>query len=117
MKKEEGEAKRRKLINIEEDAMMEQDPEKLAGLFEKYRVEYMSNRTEEDTENKRRKTEGPTAMQENASGSNQPVVFEEMEIDLVKCIDPWEFLVKAASVRPGRTSVARWEKSASVRPG
>ena len=41
-------AKRRKLEEIEDQTMREEDPEKLADLFEKYRVEYTRERDEKD---------------------------------------------------------------------
>jgi hypothetical protein len=54
---EEGSAKRRKLEDIEEAAMAEEDPVKLMELFEAYRAEYTKMRdNDDDSEAKRRKT-------------------------------------------------------------
>jgi hypothetical protein len=89
---EQGEAKRRRLAEIEDEAMKEEDPVKLADLFEKYRVEYLNSRNENDGENKKQRTEEPAVLQERASGSGQPAVYEEMQIGQVQCVDPWEYL-------------------------
>ena len=54
---EEQQAKKRRLQEIEDQAMIEEDPDKLAMLFELYRAEYFRSRTEEDGDSKRRKVE------------------------------------------------------------
>ena len=61
MRKEKGEdkddVKRRKLEEIENQAMQEEDPDKLADLFEKYRTEYIKERDVDEGSMKRRKVE------------------------------------------------------------
>ena len=53
--KEQGDgAKRRKLEDIEDQAMKEEDLDKLAKLFEQYRVEYLNVRDAKDEDGKRR---------------------------------------------------------------
>ena len=72
--------KRRRLEDIESEAMKEEDPEKSAALFEKYRLEYQEGRNKDDREDKRRKVEDEgmfeqdekdLELRERASGSGQ----------------------------------------------
>ena len=106
---EEGEKddKRRRLQEMEERAMVEEDPEKLAKLFEDYRVEYQRVQEDREEDKKRRKLEdieeelmgteiakrtaelyqeymrehkrqkGERPMREAASGSGDPARYEE----------------------------------------
>ena len=88
-------AKRRKLEDIENQAMVEKDSEKLAKLFEEYREEYLKTQgADDDDERKRRRADesGRMVIQERASGSQSPPVYEEMEIGNVVDGDPrkWE---------------------------
>ena len=73
-------AKRRRLEDIEDRAMKEEDPDKLANLFEQYRAEYLGERSANDEDDKRRRSEGGAAMEERASGSQQPAVYAETEM-------------------------------------
>jgi len=95
---EEGESgKRRRLEDIESEAMKEEDPEKLAALFERYRLEYQEGRSKEDREDKRRRVEDEGMfeqdekdldldldLRERASGSGQAAAYEEMEVGEVE---------------------------------
>jgi hypothetical protein len=85
--------KRQKLDDIEDQAMKEDDPVRLAELFEQYRTEYVKNRgTEDEQASKRKKQEGTDSMQEMARGSQDPAAYEDMSIDAVECMDLWEHL-------------------------
>ena len=46
--REEGDLKKRRLDEIEDTAMREEDPVKLSELFEEYRLEYLKDRGSED---------------------------------------------------------------------
>jgi hypothetical protein len=87
-------AKRRRLDDLEDQAMKEEDPEKLSKIFEEYRREYLKARGEgQGEEAKRARTTGPEQMQEVASGSADAAVYMDMTIGtVVGEIDPWEFL-------------------------
>ena len=99
-------AKRRKLEDIEEQAMKEDDPIKLAELYELYRAEYLKDRESKDEDAKRRRTEELAPPRDRASGSQQPEVREQasashqpavyVEMDVRRVAegidDPWEFL-------------------------
>jgi hypothetical protein len=81
--KEQGDTgKRRKLEDIEDQAMKEEDPDKLAKLFEQYRAEYIGERNDNEEDGKRRRADesGRAVMQEKASGSQQPAAYAEMEV-------------------------------------
>ena len=88
-------AKRRKLADIEDKVMTEEDPDKLTQLFEQYKEEYLKDRGNEDErENKRKKQENTSGMREAAKGSQDPIEYEEMSIDAVEGMDLWEHLGK-----------------------
>ena len=91
-------AKRRRLAEIEDKAMAEDDPDKLSELFEAYKKEYRASRADHDTgEAKRKKVEETAQVQERATGSDQGPTYEEMEVGMVSGeIDPWEFLENTA---------------------
>jgi hypothetical protein len=86
--------KRRRLDDFEDQAMKEEDPEKLNKIFEEYRREYIRARDgDKEEEAKRARTTGPEQMQEVASGSADAAVYMDMTIGMVMSeIDPWEFL-------------------------
>ena len=87
--------KRRKLAEIEDSAMTEEDPGKLAQLFEQYRKEYLEDRGNDgEQKSMRKKQENPGDVQGAARGSQDPTVCEEMSIDVVECMDLWEHLEK-----------------------
>ena len=87
--------KRRKLAEIEDSAMTEEDPDKLAQLFEQYRKEYLEDRGNDgEQKSMRKKQENPGDVQGAARGSQDPTVCEEMSIDVVECMDLWEHLEK-----------------------
>ena len=68
-------SKKQKLEDIEEAAMMEEDPTKLNELFEKYRAEYLKDRdTGKDGDAQRLRTAEPAALQERSTGSGDPAV-------------------------------------------
>jgi hypothetical protein len=88
--------KRRRLDELEDQAMQEDDPVKLNEIFETYRTEYLKARSEGTDATKRLKTgEGPR-LQECASGSQQPAVYAEMEVAQVyeDGDDPWQMVLK-----------------------
>ena len=84
-------AKRRKLEDIENQATVEKDSEKLAKLFEECREEYLKTQGADDDE-RRADESGRMVIQGRASGSQSPPVYEEMEIGNVVDGDPrkWE---------------------------
>ena len=94
-----NDVKRRRLDDLEDQAMREEDPEELNKIFEQYRKEYIKAREDNDDEQaKRARTENPGQLQERASGSAEAAVYEEMAIGMVIGeIDPWEFLERAAA--------------------
>jgi hypothetical protein len=49
-----GDGAKRRLGEIEEAATADEDPEKLQGLFEKYRAEYLSDREKQDHESSKK---------------------------------------------------------------
>jgi hypothetical protein len=63
--------------------MREEDPGKLSELFEKYRIEYMQDRGNNDDVRKRQKAQDPPVMQERATGSSQPAAYEDMEVGAI----------------------------------
>ena len=67
--KAETDMKKRRLDEIEDQAMREENPEKLSELFEEYRREYIKVRESEDEETKRRRTGTESQIQEQSSGS------------------------------------------------
>ena len=89
--------KRRKLEQIEEEALAEENPDKLMELFEAYRTECQSIREEtEENENKKRRLRGEeeemTGVEaaefvEKAGGSGDPVRLEEIEVGTVEMIE------------------------------
>jgi hypothetical protein len=87
-------AKRRRLDDLEGQAMTEEDPEKLNKIFQEYRQEYLKAREEEKEEEvKRARTKEPEQMQEVASGSADAAVYTDMTVGMVMGeIDPWEYL-------------------------
>ena len=93
--KEEGDSKKRRLDEIEDKAMREEDPSKLAELFEEYRREYLKGREDEDEGAKRKRIEAAAPLQEKSSGSGEPARYEEMEVSGVTEgeIDPWDVLI------------------------
>jgi len=89
--------KRRRLDELEEQAMVEDDPNKLNDIFEKYRQEYMKIRASEDRDHdstKRLRTDDGPVFQEAASGSQDPARYAEMEISAIieDGGDPWEIM-------------------------
>jgi hypothetical protein len=86
--------KRRRLDDLEDQAMKEEDPEKLNKIFEEYRREYIKARGEDrGDEAKRARTTEPGQMHEIASGSADPAMYADMTIGMVMGeIDLWEFL-------------------------
>ncbi len=78
-----NDAKRRRLQEIEEQAMREEDPTKLSDLFEKYRVEYLKDRGDDEEKNKRQKVQDTSVMQERATGSKQAAEYEEMQVGAI----------------------------------
>ena len=87
--------KKRKLEDIENQAMVDKDSEKLAKLFEEYQEEYLKTQgADDDDERKRRRADesGRMVIQERASGSQSLPVYVEMEIGNVVDGDPrkWE---------------------------
>jgi hypothetical protein len=95
--------KRRRLDDLEGQAMKEEDPEKLNKIFEEYRREYLKAREEEkEEEAKRARTSAPEQMHERASGSADAAVYEDMTIGMVIGeIDPWEFLENTKAEESG----------------
>ena len=83
-----NETKRRRLQEIEDQAMQEEDPVKLNELFENYRAEYTKDRDDNEGKSKRQKVQDPPEMQERASGSGQAAAYEEMQVG---AIDKLEF--------------------------
>ena len=92
---DEGDLKKRRLDEIEDKAMREEDPVKLTELFEEYRREYLKGRSSEDEGAKRKKTEDKTQLEEEASGSAGAAKYTEMEVNRVALgeIDPWDALM------------------------
>ena len=86
--------KRRRLDDLEDQAMREDDPVKLSEIFERYRTEYLKARDDESDETKRRKTQETPQLQELASGSQQPATFAEMDVAQVygDGDDPWQMV-------------------------
>jgi hypothetical protein len=71
-------ARRRKVAKIEDQAMAEEDPNKLAKLFEQYKTEYLKDRGNEwEQESNRKKQEDAGRMQEVASCSQDPALYQE----------------------------------------
>ena len=95
-----GEAKRRRLEDIEEKAMEEEDPDKLTDLFKRYREEYERDRggNGEAVEEQVKKQIKVDGMQELASGSGGAAVYEEMTIGEVNV---WDYLEQAAAQAEG----------------
>ena len=90
----EGDLKKRKLDEIEDQAMREEDPTKLTELFEEYRREYLKDRANEDEGAKRTWVGAETNLQERSSSSAGAAKYEEMEVSLVSNVevDPWVVL-------------------------
>jgi hypothetical protein len=94
--------------------MKEQDPEKLAKLFQDYKVEYLKGRAGEEAEaDAKRKRTTEATMHEKATGSSDPAVYQDMAVGRVerKEIDPWEILVEE---RPGRKRWADFEDDGNI---
>lgn len=72
---DETQKKRRKLQDIEEKAMEEEDPGRLAELFEEYRGEYQRERERADAD--------AGVLGELPSGSGDAIRREEMQVDEV----------------------------------
>ena len=93
--KVEVDVKKRRLDELEDQAMREENPEKLSELFEEYRREYIKVRESEDEETKRRRTGTESQIQEQSSGSGGAARYEEMEVGRVTegPVDPWDVLI------------------------
>ena len=57
-----NDAKRRRLQEIEDQAMREEDPAKLSNLFEEYRKEYLKDRDGNEEESKRQRVQDTPVM-------------------------------------------------------
>jgi hypothetical protein len=87
--------KRRRLDELEQQAMTEDDPDKLNDIFERYRKEYLEARANDDHNHeaaKRLKTDDGPVLREAASGSQDPAQYVEMEVSAIieDGGDPWE---------------------------
>jgi hypothetical protein len=88
-------SKRRRLAEIEDKAMAEDDPDKLNQLFEQYKADHLKGRGNDgEQENKCNKLENTGGMQEVASSSQGGAVYQESSFDAVECMDVWEHLEK-----------------------
>ena len=116
-------AAKMRLEELEEQTLKEDDPKKMAELFENYRKEYLKvhgemgmvnkkQKTEDKGEEdgrgrrsvddgeadvKRRKTEYPGGMEERAGGSGDVPQYMEKEVRIVgtEGADPWDLVRKA----------------------
>ena len=93
-------AKRRKLEDIEDQVMKEEDPTKIAELFDRYRAEYVNDSDDTDGGAKRRRTDESGLLRVQASGSQQPAAYDEVGVEKITegNVDPWE-LLEAVGVR------------------
>ena len=87
-------ATRRTLEDIEDQVMKQENPTKMAELFDRYRAEYLNDRNDTDGESKKRMTDERSLLREQASGSDQPAAYEEVGVEKITegNVDPWEFL-------------------------
>ena len=89
--------KRRRLQEIEDEAMREEDPGKLNELFEKYRIEYMKDRGDDDEGGKRQKVQKLPVLQERASSSGQAAEYEGMEVGAIDIQESYVMEVEMVS--------------------
>ena len=82
-------AKRRKLEDIEDQVMEEENPTQIAELFDRYRAEYLNDREDLGGNAKR--------LREQASGSHQSATYAEVGVEKITegNVDLWEFLEAA----------------------
>ena len=95
---DEDRGKRRRLGELEEQAMMEEDLEKLNDIFKKYRQEYKEARTDDDIDQeaaKRLRTSSGPRLAEASSGSGDPTQYAEMDVSAIveDGADPWDLAV------------------------
>ena len=92
-------AKRRKLEDIEDQVMKEENPTKIAELFDRYRAEYLNDRVDIGGNAKRQKSEESVLLREQASGSHQSATYAEVGVEKITegNVDPWEFLEAVGS--------------------
>ena len=74
-------AKRRKLEDIEDQVIKEENPTKIAVLFDWYRAKYLNDWNDTDGDAKKRRTDESGLLREQASGSHQPAVYEEVGVE------------------------------------
>ena len=92
-------AKRRKLEDIEDQVMKEENPTQIAELFDRYRAEYLNDREDIGGNAKRQKSEKSVLLREQASGSHQSATYAEVGVEKITegNVDPWEFLEAVGS--------------------
>ena len=91
------ETAKRKLEEIEQQAIVEEDPQKLDKLFEQYRLEYVKVNGEIGSENKKRRTEEPeTTMHEQAGGSGEAPMYVDAGVRQIEVgeANPWDLIGK-----------------------
>ena len=76
-------AKRRKLEDIGDQVMKEEDLAKFAELFDRDRAEYLNDRDDADGDAKRQRTEESVLLRDLASGSNQPAAYAEVGVEKI----------------------------------
>ena len=91
----EGKQKRRRLGDLEDQAMAEEDPDKLNEIFEQYRKEYQEARDDNEEDQdvaKRPRMSSSARMAEAPSGSGDPTQYEQMDVSeiVVEGADPWD---------------------------
>ena len=105
-------AKRRKLEDIEDQVMKEENPTKIAELFDRYRAEYLNDREDIGGNAKRQKSEKSVLLREQASGSHQSATYTEVGVEKITegNVDPWEFLEAAGCDNDSPTQCLKpWE--------
>ena len=91
--------KRRKLEDIEDQVVKEEDPTKIAELFDRYRADLFNDREDIGGNAKRQRIEESVLLREHVSGSHQPAAYAEVGVEKITegNVDPWEFLEAVGS--------------------